>query len=96
MTCVSSSAAWSWIVSRTKKNRQKSRVKRDNRSEAEIVGLTKIKNASKQPKAARREAERINGDKRMGFLIRGMGLPDAEGIQAISLWLSEETPPVKR
>ena len=71
-------------------------MKRDNRSEAEIVGLTKIKNASKQPKAARREAERINGDKRMGFLIRGMGLPDAEGIQAISLWLSEETPPVKR
>jgi hypothetical protein len=64
-------------------------VKRDNRSEAEIAGLTKIKNASKQPKAARREAERINGDKRMGFLI----FLDAEGIQAIRRWLSVATPP---
>ena len=61
------SAAWSGEQKR--KNRQNSRVKRDNRSEAEIAGLTKIKNASKQPKAARREAERINGGRRIRAIL---------------------------
>jgi hypothetical protein len=49
--------------------RQESRAKRDNRSEAEIAGQAQIKHASKQPKAARRDATRINGVRRMDFSL---------------------------